>query len=291
MNNQKAIEWMNKIRDENPNILFRGQNCDYENIANPSVFRESDIKKRAIFHLCSEFKRYTSGITGYPIKNKYDKLALVQHYFEVSPVLDLTATPEIALYFSLLNSDKVDKPQVIYAFDSTILEKQNLIITDHSFLLLPLTENGQNCRWIRQDGFSVCKKDLSNFNILEFLYDKFEFSANEMDREFLSKNKNLLSTENDSVYNDISHLLIKLIEELDYSILLKKELERLNSNYKPTVKMKLSELKVLAEKNELENHLEKIIELQKRFEIGTWGTEWDAELQFVENNIKNNLKK
>ena len=51
--------------------------------------------------LCRWFQKAAAGVTGYSIPNEHDRLAILQHYIGRSPVIDLTATPEIALYFAL----------------------------------------------------------------------------------------------------------------------------------------------------------------------------------------------
>lgn len=148
---------MKELKAANTNILFRGQNKEYNTIA-PSMFRQNETKQIAVLRLCNEIHRYAGGITGYHLNNSLEELGLLQHYLELSPMLDLTGTPEVALYFSMLNRSN-ENPQIVYAFDKNVMKESGLEVVDHGFLLLPMSQQGYECRWIMQDGYGVCLKD------------------------------------------------------------------------------------------------------------------------------------
>src|SRR6185436_15367670 len=131
-----VLTWMKKLKHDNPDFLFRGQNREHKTIS-PSMFRQNDTKQLAVLRLCVEIHRYSAGITGFRINNSLEELGLLQHYLELSPMLDLTGTPEIALYFSLLNYS-TENQQIIYAFDQRDLKENGLEIVNHDFLLLPI---------------------------------------------------------------------------------------------------------------------------------------------------------
>jgi hypothetical protein len=85
-------------------------------------------------------------------------VAIVQHYLVKSPVLDVTGTPEIALYFAMMDPSATEA-RVVYAADAAALVAAGLSVTDHAFLALPLEDGGRKHRWLRQDGFTVGHSD------------------------------------------------------------------------------------------------------------------------------------
>ncbi|WP_205504624.1 FRG domain-containing protein [Rufibacter psychrotolerans] len=195
--------------------------------------------------------RYSRGITGYALK-RLDEVALVQHYLEVSPMLDLTGTPEVALYFALLGSEGRVGPQVIYAFDPEDLRGRGLEVTDHNFLLLPLGEGGHKCRWVKQDGYGVCRPDLSQFDLLDFPHEEFHFLADSTDRAAVKCLGDLLKIDDDSVVLQVFSFFHLLANELGYSGILSGELHRYGILHpKERIKIELNALKELAVKYRL----------------------------------------
>jgi hypothetical protein len=104
--------------------------------------------------VCRRFTTAAHGITGYQIPNEHARLAILQHYVGRSPVIDVTATPEIALYFALQGAEP-NYECVVYSIDRSIAASAGVFFSDHFFLALPLHSGGLKHRWLRQDGYSV----------------------------------------------------------------------------------------------------------------------------------------
>lgn len=273
-----AIKWMNELLEKSPSILFRGQNQVYENIF-PSVYRQSEIKRKAVLHLCREVHRYASGITGFAINSRFDEVGLVQHYMEVSPIIDLTGTPEIALFFAIMNSENKDTEQVIYAFLEEDLEKHSLEVSDHNFMLLPLDQDGHKCRWIRQDGFGVCKRNFSKFDLLEVPHKQLTFTPNQIDIDTIASYANVLSTWDDPIANQVYSFLHLLSEKLGYSNILCAELHR-HGYVHPSLKIRneIDELMYIAMKHNLRDEIQEIKKFHKANNKRLWDMAWEAAL-------------
>lgn len=102
---REAIEWMKgKAHGRGDRVLFRGQNRVWPTIT-PSITRLDEQTMKDMWAICRWFGTAAHGVTGYCIPNEHDRLAILQHYLVRSPVIDLTATPEIALYFALQGAE------------------------------------------------------------------------------------------------------------------------------------------------------------------------------------------
>jgi hypothetical protein len=142
-----------RAADQGDRILFRGQNRVWPTIK-PSITRLDEQTMREMWTICRWFHTAAHGVTGYDIPNEHDRLALLQHYVGRSPVIDLTATPEIALYFALQRGEQ-NRECVVYSIDRSVAASPDVVFSDHSFLALPLHSGGLKHRWLRQDGYSV----------------------------------------------------------------------------------------------------------------------------------------
>jgi hypothetical protein len=146
-----------RVKNSGSPVLFRGQNQVYPTIK-PSLARLPDEEMRAMAGLCRWFMRTADGVTGYRVPSEHDKLAILQHYIGRSPVIDLTGTPEVALYFALLN-DNAGEDRVVYAIDPSACDPTGTVFSEHDFLLAGLEDGGLRHRWLRQDGYSVGPRD------------------------------------------------------------------------------------------------------------------------------------
>lgn len=154
MSAREALEWMKgKADGQDDRFLFRGQNRAWTSIK-PSITRLDRQTMRNMWEVCRWFNMAASGVTGYHIPNEHDRLAILQHYIGRSPVIDLTATPEIALYFALQGAEP-NRECVVYSVERSVATSPNVVFTDHFFLVLPLDSGGLKHRWLRQDGYSV----------------------------------------------------------------------------------------------------------------------------------------
>jgi hypothetical protein len=150
----EALEWMKRKADgQGDRVLFRGQNRVWPTIK-PSITRLDEQTMRDMWAVCVRFNTTAHGVTGYHIPNEHDRLAILQHYVGRSPVIDLTATPEIAVYFALQGAE-TNRECVVYSIDRSIAASSDVVFSDHSFLALPLHSGGLKHRWLRQDGYSV----------------------------------------------------------------------------------------------------------------------------------------
>lgn len=150
----EALEWMQDQKNSDDGILFRGQTQVYPTIR-PSIARIEDQKtQNEMWAICRLFYGNAMGVTGYLIENGHDRLSILQHYILQSPVIDLTGTPEVALYFALLGA-KVGQECVVYSVDRNRAAAPGVVFSDHFFLALPLEDGGLKHRWLKQDGYSV----------------------------------------------------------------------------------------------------------------------------------------
>jgi hypothetical protein len=154
-----ALQWMRERASRPGHALFRGQIKVYPTIF-PSLLRDtvSEEPRKAWWGVTRRFISSRDGLTGYQIRSPHDALAVIQHYLIKSPVLDVTGTPEIALYFALLDPAST-ATRVVYAAEQAALKGAGWVVTDHAFLALPLNQGGIKHRWLRQDGFTIGAAD------------------------------------------------------------------------------------------------------------------------------------
>jgi len=151
---REALEWMKKeAGGQGDRFLFRGQNRVWPSIK-PSITRLDEQTMRDMWAVCRWFNTSAHGVTGYHIPKEHDRLAILQHYIGRSPVIDLTATPEIAMYFALQGAEP-NRECVVYSVERSVAISPDVVFSDHSFLTLPLDSGGSKHRWLRQDGYSV----------------------------------------------------------------------------------------------------------------------------------------
>ena len=111
-----ALQWMrDRAARPGQQALFRGQVKVYPTIF-PSLLRDtvSEELRNAWWDVTRHFIAERNGLTGYQIPSPHDALAVIQHYLIKSPVVDVTGTPEIALYFALADPASTGT-RVVYA--------------------------------------------------------------------------------------------------------------------------------------------------------------------------------
>ena len=163
---REALEWMKgKADGQDDRFLFRGQNRVWPTIK-PSITRLDAQTMRDMWAVCRWFNTAAHGVTGYHIPKEHDRLAILQHYILCSPVIDLTASPEIALYFALQGAEP-SRECVVYSVDRSYAASANVVFSDHSFLALPLDSGGLKHRWLRQDGYSVGPTRWRNLDVVK----------------------------------------------------------------------------------------------------------------------------
>ena len=140
-----------------PRFLFRGQRVVYPSIK-PTFARVPTDETEAgqAYTVFRHAKRICQGLRGYTIDH-LDGVAILQHYGWPTPLIDLTGTVDVAVFFALLDA-KAGSEAVIYVIDTQALPEQALIV-DHDFLTHTLDDGGLGCRWLRQDGFAVTTRE------------------------------------------------------------------------------------------------------------------------------------
>lgn len=160
-----ALAWMQEQMADGRQMVFRGQARVYPTII-PSLCRGdtvSDEDRARWYSVLRRFVGNRAGLTGYDIRSEHDAVAIIQHYLVKSPVIDVTGTPEIALYFAMLNP-AAEGPRVVYAADVETLRWDGKVVTDHGFLALPPQHGGAMHRWLRQDGYTVGPSEWTHYD-------------------------------------------------------------------------------------------------------------------------------
>jgi len=200
-----ALDWMRGLKaNESSRWLFRGQNREFPSIK-PSLARLPPESQTVGYNICRCIHRVAHGIAGYALRDTDAELALLQHYFGVSPVIDLTGTPEVALFFAMSNA-AVGAECVVYALDRTAVQRARIV--EHDFLMLPLDAGGVDHRWLKQDGYGIIPSgwpDLDavrSFDMLEcYPHDqpvgRFLFTKTEADEQYVWNSRHLLSLDGD----------------------------------------------------------------------------------------------
>ncbi len=167
-----ALEWMeNQLGGKGGRVLFRGQSRVWSTVK-PSITRDDRETSSQMWAICRRFYSSAAGVTGYAIEKGHDRLAILQHYILRSPVIDLTGTPKVALYFALQGAE-LGQECVVYSVERNKAEVSGVVFSDHFFLALPLDEGGLQHRWLKQDGYSVGPENwadpevVQNFDMLK----------------------------------------------------------------------------------------------------------------------------
>lgn len=199
-----ALAWMREQVSANTLVLFRGQKELYPTIA-PSLLRQNvgEEDRQNWWRVLRRFVSSRNGLAGYEIRSAHDAVAIIQHYLGKSPVIDMTGTPEVALYFAMKNASP-EKLQVVYRARGGILQEAGFVISDHDFLTLPLNEGGLEHRWLRQNGFTVGVSDWTDLDGARALdlaslpgVEKFVFRAEPHEEALVVALGDLEKVEND----------------------------------------------------------------------------------------------
>jgi FRG domain len=155
----EALNWMRALQSDGNSpakrVLYRGQSRVYGDVF-PSLFRPnlSEEEREVWWRATQGFVEARNGVTGFLVRSHHDAIAMVQHYLVRSPVIDVTMTPEVALYFALLGQS-TEEMRVVYAIEAEAVEAAGYVVTDHDFLVLPPDQGGIRHRWVLQDGLTI----------------------------------------------------------------------------------------------------------------------------------------
>lgn len=173
---QDLKRYLNSLNSENtnqevPKFLFRGQTQDFGNIK-PSFARvaHNSVLRGQSYTIYRYSPNLLRGLYGYSISSE-EAVAVLQHYGMPTPQIDLTHNIDIAIYFAteIISQDILPR---IYVIDTSKVN-EDVVLTDHFFLVNDLANAGLNNRWLRQDGYAIMHKDwVSAKDAEEFdLYD------------------------------------------------------------------------------------------------------------------------
>jgi hypothetical protein len=137
-----------------PRYFFRGQNKVHPKVSSTfaRIPENNTIEIAQAYTAFRNAKHICSGLRGYHIGH-LDGLAIMQHYGWPSPLIDLTGTLDVAIFFALLGAHP-GETAVIYVIDRERLP-DNITVIDHDFLTHEFGDGGLRHRWLRQDGFAI----------------------------------------------------------------------------------------------------------------------------------------
>ena len=195
-----------------PRFLFRGQSLVYPRVN--SVFARIDINNRnQIEQAYTTFrwaKHICGGLRGYKISS-LNGMAVLQHYGWPTPLIDLTGTVEVAVYFALSGA-RVGQTAVIYKLDCVAIPVETIIV-DHDFLTHETDDGGLRSRWLKQDGFAIVPKNWIDpegrqFDLLSCEFAKsltaYEFTVKAEDQANIA---NFYSIQDDPIPQQLQQLL------------------------------------------------------------------------------------
>lgn len=292
----EALAWMKAQKDPNNKILFRGQTQVYPTIK-PSITRDDPKTQNDMWTICHDFHRAAMGVTGYLIKNEHDRLSILQHYIRRSPVIDLTGTPEIALYFAILGAE-IRQKCVVYSVDRSKAEVPGVVFSDHSFFFaLPLEDGGLKHRWIKQDGYSVGPDNWFDSNKVEE-FDLLEldgvscmcFEKGPNDAKLVAELGDLESLDDDPLASKVRGVVTSIAKSRGvYSYGIRKILE--NSETRDPHGERTAEIDCTIAKAKEVNAppelIQKLENLKRESEGISWDTSFDVTLSVVQEQLAN----
>ena len=194
-------------------FLFRGQSKIYPNINSTFARIEEGDRVQAgqAYTTFRYAKNICSGLQGYAIET-LDALAVLQHYGWPTPLIDLTGTVEVDVFFALLNSTP-GQTAVIYKIDCEALPKDSIVI-DHDFMTHELDGGALRHRWLRQDGFAIAplewmQADKSKqFDLMAPSFaaalEQFSFTTSDTDHPKIA---DILCVKNDPIPQHLQNLI------------------------------------------------------------------------------------
>lgn len=152
------------LPSERPRFLFRGESEIYPEIKSTFGRIDESCKKR-IQQASRIFGAYAApaiakGMDGFLSVGRLEAVGLLQHYGWPTPLIDLTGTVEVAIFFALRHA-KVGQTAVIYKIDCEAIPEDNVAtIIEYDFFVQK--DHPLQNRWLYQDGFGIAPKDWDN---------------------------------------------------------------------------------------------------------------------------------
>ena len=295
----EALAWMQAQKKSDRKMLFRGQTKVYCTIG-PSITRKDydQQTQNEMWSICHDFFYACGkgGVTGYAIENAHDRLSILQHYIRRSPVIDLTGTPRVALYFAILGAE-IGQECVVYSIDRSQAEASGVVFSDHPFFILPLEEGGLQHRWVKQNGYSVGPEDWSDSSkVEEFDLLKLDgvscmcFEKGPDDEKLVAELGDLESLDDDPLASKVRGVVTSIVRSHGvYSPGIQKILE--NSKTRDPHGERTAEIDCMIARAKKVNAPPKLIQtlekLKRASEGISWETSHDATLYWVKKRLSN----
>jgi hypothetical protein len=291
-----ALDWMRELSTSGEPMLFRGQTDVYPTIL-PSLLRPevSQEDRSKWWAVTRRLISSSSSLTGYKIRSPHDVLAITQHYLQKSPVIDMTATPEIALSFALGTQSK-GGDRVVYAIASETVKDQGLAVSDHDFLARPMADGGKAHRWLRQDGFTIGTaqwEDLAQARNLDLLLipglKSFHFTKHDGEESIVKDLGDLEAIEGDDLAVKVRGVFENLARSMGHLDAVRRLLPQ-SGTIDGHAKL-LNEIGQLIERAQSlkrpKSEIEELESLRNAAYGSHWDTAWDASLDFWKQQISN----
>ena len=296
---REALEWMREQAEEHgERVLFRGQTRVWATIR-PSIARDEDHKTREdMWAICRGFTASVVAVTGYAIEDDHDRLGVLQHYILRSPVIDLTGTPEVAIYFALLGAE-VGQECVVYAVDRSAASNPRVAFSNPSSSVLPPLDGGVRHRWSRQDGYAVGPANwtdaeaVEGFDLLTLdgVHHKC-FRKGSHDDGLVSGLGDLQSLDNDPLASVVRAAVARIAASLDaYSpgieeILAASNTRDPDAELKAEIEHSIALAAALAgEANALQELVQQLTEMRRTLERGQWHAGWAVGLSAARQRL------
>jgi hypothetical protein len=193
-------------------FLYRGQRAVYTTIkCTFSRIPSTEIEIAQAYTVYRNAKQICQGLRGYTIDH-LDGVAVLQHYGWPTPLIDVTGTPEVAVFFALSGAVAGAKA-VVYVVDTQELP-DHVLTVDHDFLTHALDDGGLRHRWLRQDGYALTTRDWrASTDARDFDLLSSEFAEAIRAHEFIvcaddrAELGNLLSTVGDPIPQHLQNLV------------------------------------------------------------------------------------
>ena len=284
-----ALSWMEELRARfGERMLFRGQNRTWPTIR-PSITRDDAATQHNMWEICRLFCGAAMGITGYSVPKGHHRLGILQHYMLRSPVIDLTGTPKIALYFAMTGGTR---ECVVYSVDRDKACVPGVVFSDHSFLILPAQQGGFAHRWLKQDGYTVGPADWSDqkavrdFDLLKLNgVERMSFRKQHGDEKLVQHLGDLESIGDDPLAWRVRSIVKNLAETFDLVSPKIQEILEASKTGDPDVviEARLDRLVKVASRVPALGAI--IRKLQMDFKSGYWDTSYAVALDWVEQQL------
>ena len=289
-----ALEWMEKQAARKcDRVLFRGQSRVWSKIT-PSITRDDLNTRPRMWSICRWFVSNAAAVTGYGIKKEHDRLAILQHYVLRSPVIDLTGTPMVALYFALQGA-RLGQECVVYSVDRDKAERSNVVFSDHFFLILPLPEGGLQHRWLKQDGYSIGPKHWKDLKVVEN-FDMLKLDGigcmrfvKQLDDDKLVKDLgDLESVENDPLASKVRGVVNSLAKSLDLLSPGVAQILKATKTRDPDADLAAELNSLMATTNSYgrEDLTAELRKMKAALKGCYWDTSWDAALSLIKTKVR-----